>query len=148
VTPDLVGPYFPVALKEAGVVWCIDWSQPDFPITAVNNVGHILHDGFLSPDNSTFYLAAQTDNWMAAIDVATMEVVEKIPTGEIPFTDGVWTLHPEFTPDGRYVYISDWDGNVVRVYDAVTMELTAEIDGITTPTGIFSVARRLETLGH
>lgn len=233
VSPDLVGPYFLVALKEAGQVWRIDWSQPDFPITAVSNVGHVLHDGFLSPDNRTFYLAAQTDDWMAAIDVATMEVVEKIATGSIPhpgsgatwevdgvtygatthageglvtiwnldtneivdsvetagaglfiraheespyvwadavfaeephaitvidkqppfevvgtITDGTRTLHPEFTPAGDFVYVSDWDGNVVRVYDALTTELVAEIPDIVTPTGIFSVARRLETLGH
>lgn len=233
VSPDLVGPYFLVALKEAGQVWRIDWSQPDFPITSVTNVGHVLHDGFLSPDNTTFYLAAQTDNWMAAIDVATMTVVDKISTGEIPhpgsgatwehegiaygatthageglvtiwdldtnvivasvetagaglfirahddspyvwadavfaeephaitvfskappfevvgtLSDGVRTLHPEFTPEGDFVYVSDWDGNAVRVYDATTLELVTEIEDIVTPTGIFSVARRLETLGH
>ena len=233
VSPDLVGPYFLVALKEAGQVWRIDWSQPDFPITAVNNVGHILHDGFLSPDNQTFYLAAQTDNWMAAIDVATMQVVEYIPTGSIPhpgsgatwehegvtygatthageglvtiwnldtndivdavetagaglfirahhdspyvwadavfaeephaitvfdkappfevvgiIDDGLRTLHPEFTVDGRFVYVSDWDGNSVRIYDAETLALVSEVGDIVTPTGIFSVARRLETLGH
>lgn len=233
VSPELMGPYFVVALKEAGQVWRIDWSQPDFPVTAVHNVGHILHDGFLSPDNRTFYLAAQTDDWMAAIDIETMTITEKINTGETPhpgsgatweaggvtygatvhageglvsvwdlatnrvvgsvttggpglfirahhdspyvwadsvfaeaphsitvfekeppfnvvgvIEDGVRTLHPEFTDDGTHVYISDWDGGVVRVYDAVTLDLVAEIEGIDNPTGIFNVARRLETLGH
>lgn len=232
-SPDLVGPYFVVALKEAGQVWRVDWSQPDFPITAVTNVGHILHDGFLSPDNRHFYLAAQTDNWMAVIDVESMSVVEKIETGDTPhpgsgatwavgdkeygatvhagegkvtiwdlatneiagtvetagaglfirasdhspyvwadavfaeqpnvitvfekeppfevvgmIEEGVRTLHPEFTHDGAFAYVSDWDGNVVRVYDAVTLELVTEIPDIDTPTGIFNVARRLETLGH
>jgi nitrite reductase (NO-forming)/hydroxylamine reductase len=233
VSPDLVGPYFLVALKEAGQVWRIDWSQPDFPVTAVSGVGHILHDGFLSPDNSTFYLAAQTDDWMAAIDVQTMQVVERIDTGITPhpgsgatwedggveyaatvhagegrvtvwdiatgeiagtidtpgpglfirasehspyvwadsvfaeephsitvfekappfrvvgtLDDGLRTLHPEFTRDGAFVYVSDWDGNVVRVYDAETLDLVAEVPDIVTPTGIFNVSRRLETLGH
>lgn len=232
-SPDLVGPYFLVALKEAGQVWRVDWSQPDFPVTAVSNVGHILHDGFLSPDNHHFYLAAQTDNWMAVIDVETMTVSEKIETGETPhpgsgatweaggveygatvhagegkvtvwnletneiagtvdtagaglfirashnspyvwadavfaeqpnvitvfdkeppfevigvIEEGQRTLHPEFTDDGAFVYVSDWDANVVRVYDAVTLELVAEVPDIVTPTGIFNVARRLETLGH
>ncbi|HSQ26932.1 MAG TPA: cytochrome D1 domain-containing protein [Anaerolineales bacterium] len=231
--PDLVGPYFLVALKEAGQVWRIDWSQPDFPIEKLENVGHILHDGFLTPDNKTFYLAAQQDHWMAAIDVASMKIVEKIQTGEIPHPgtgaaweiDGVsygatvhagegqitiwdldtqqivasletpgaglfirshedtpyiWadsvfaeiphaivvfekeppftivkiidegkrTLHPEFTSDGKFVYIADWDGDVVRVYDAITLEKVAEISGIHTPTGIFNSYRRYETLGH
>lgn len=231
--PELVGPYFLVALKEAGQVWRIDWSQPDFPIVKLENVGHILHDGFLSPDNQTFYLAAQTDNWMAAIDVDTMTLAAKIETGAIPhpgtgatweadgkeygatthagegkvtiwdldehgivatvetpgsglfirsheespyiwadcmfaeqpntivvfekappfkvvglITEGQRTLHPEFTQDGAYVYVADWDGNLIRVYDAHTLEKVAEIEGITTPTGIFNTHRRSETLGH
>lgn len=233
VSPELVGPYFLVALKESGQVWRIDWSQPDFPVVKLEKVGHILHDGFLSPDNKTFYLAAQTDNWMAAIDVESMTLVTKIDTGKIPHpgsgavweADGVFygatthagegkvtiwnlsnneivasietpgpglfiraadnspyvwadsvfaeqphsitvfekappfnvvkvidegtrTLHPEFTDDGEFVYIADWDGNVVRVYNAATLEKVAEISGIMTPTGIFNTVRRLETLGH
>ncbi len=233
VSPELAGPYFMVGLKEAGQVWRVDWSQPGFPVTAVHDVGRILHDGFLSPDNQTFYLASQTDDWMAAIDVETMQVVNKIATGvtphpgsgatwevdgvvygatvhageglvsiweletnevvgtvetagaglfirahhdspyvwadsvfaaephsitvfekEPPFElvgvidDGVRTLHPEFTDDGAYVYVSDWDGHAVRVYDAVSLELVAEIGDVDNPTGIFNVARRLETLGH
>jgi nitrite reductase (NO-forming)/hydroxylamine reductase len=232
-SPDLVGPYFLVALKEAGQVWRVDWSKPDFPITSVTNVGHVLHDGFLSPDNRHFYLAAQTDDWMAVIDVETMAVVERVQTGATPhpgsgatwehdgieygatvhagegkvtvwdlatneivgtidtagaglfirasehspyvwadavfaeqphaitvfekappfelvgvIEDGERTLHPEFTDDGGHVYVSDWDANVVRVYDAVTLELVAEIPDVVTPTGIFNVSRRLETLGH
>jgi nitrite reductase (NO-forming) / hydroxylamine reductase len=231
--PELVGPYFVVALKEAGQVWRIDWSQPDFPIEKLENVGHILHDGFLSPDNRIFYLAAQTDNWMAAIDVETMEIVAQMETGAVPhpgtgaawedgedmygatthagegkiavwnldtheivasietpgaglfirdhpaspyvwadsvfsdqpnvivvfekaypfnivglISDGKRTLHPEFTQDGAFVYIADWDGDAVRVYDALTLEQVAEITGVTTPTGIFNSHRRYETLGH
>lgn len=231
--PELVGPYFLVALKEAGQVWRIDWSQPDFPMETLENVGHILHDGFLSPDNRTFYLAAQQDNWMAAIDVEGMGILEKIQTGDIPhpgtgaawewegvsyaatvhageglitiwdmdtnqivtsldtpgpglfirtheetpyvwadsvfakephaivvfekqppfkivkiLDEGIRTLHPEFTLDGKFVYVADWDGDVVRVYDAVTLEKVTEISGIHTPTGIFNSFRRYETLGH
>lgn len=232
-SPELVGPYFLVALKEAGQVWRIDWSKPDFPITRLEKVGHILHDGFLSEDNHTFYLAAQKDNWMAAVDVVEMKVIRDIETGSVPHpgsgavwqADGrhyaatthagegkitiwdtdtneivstiatpgpglfiraadnspyVWadsvfadepykivvfektapfnvvkvidegkrTLHPEFTADGKFVYIADWDGNVVRVYDAQTLEKVAEISGVNTPTGIFCSIRREETLGH
>jgi nitrite reductase (NO-forming)/hydroxylamine reductase len=232
VAPELVGPYFIIALKEAGQVWRIDYSQPDFPIRKVANVGHILHDGFLSPDNSRFYLAAQNDDWMAVIDVAAWEIVERIPTGDIPhpgsgaiweanghsygatvhageglltiwdlatneivakvstsgpglfvrahhenpyvwadtvfstqpneiyvidkgtfevvhvITDGKQVVHPELTADGNFVYISDWLGDVVRIYDAHTFELIREVGGVTTPTGIFNTERRYEMLGH
>lgn len=233
VAPELVGPYFLLALKEAGQVWRVDWSDPEFGITKLPDVGHILHDGFLSPDNTTFYLASQADNFMAAIDVESMTLRNRIDTGSIPhpgsgaaweaggvqygatvhagegkvtiwdlsndqivgtvptpgpglfvrshhsspyvwadavfgdppnsivvfepappfevvgvIEEGVRTVHPEFTADGRFSYVSDWDGNVVRVYDATTLEKVAEIDGIETPTGIFNTSRRHETLGH
>jgi nitrite reductase (NO-forming)/hydroxylamine reductase len=232
VSPEKVGPYFILALKEAGQMWRIDWSQPDFPIDKVEGVGNILHDGFLSPDNTRFYVASQKDNWMAVIDVANWELVDKIPTGQVPhpgsgaaweangkvygatvhagegkitawdlatdeivaeietsgpglfirshhdspyvwadtmfgdppnriyvfdagtfevvkvIDEGVQTLHPEFTADGKFVYVADWQGDVVRVYDAATFEKVAEVGGVTTPTGIFNTSRRGETLGH
>lgn len=233
VSPELVGPYFILALKEAGQVWRIDYSDPAFPIDKVEDVGRILHDGFLSPDNKNFYIASQTDDWMAVIDVVNWELVDKIPTGDTPhpgsgavweadgttygatvhagegkvtvwdletneivgtvptagpglflrsaentpyvwadalfgdpsntttvfekeapfkvvtvIEEGMMTLHPEFTADGKYTYISDWTGNVVRVYDAETFEKVAEIEGLVTPTGIFNTSRRHETLGH
>jgi hypothetical protein len=80
----------------------------------------------------------------------TITVFEKEAPFEIVgvIDDGVMTLHPEFTADGKFAYVSDWNGAMVRVYDAVTLELVAEIEGVITPTGIFSVERRLETLGH
>ncbi len=232
VAPSLVGPYFIIALKEAGQVWRIDFSQPTFPIDKLENVGHILHDGFLSPDNTRFYLASQGDHWMAVIDVPNWQLVTQIPTGNIPhpgsgavwedngvaygatthagqglvsiwnlntnqivaqiptsgsglfirtqeqspylwadallgspanniyviskqtmtvthiINDGIQTLHPELTDDGQFVYISDWQGNVVRVYNAQTFALVAELTGVVTPTGIFNTSRRYEMLGH
>lgn len=48
-------PNFLVPLEEAGQVWRIDYSDPSLTITKVTNVGHILHDGFLSADNKFFY---------------------------------------------------------------------------------------------
>lgn len=232
-SPAKVGPYFLVALKEAGQVWRIDWSKPQFPIVKLEKVGHVLHDGFLSPDNRSFYLASQSDDVMAVVDVADMTLRTRIGTGDKPhpgsgatweaggatygatvhagegritiwdldgdaiaasittpgpglflraqddspyvwadsmfarephaitvfektppfavvgvLRDGLRTLHPEFTADGRHVYVPDWDGNVVRVYDARSLERVAEITGITAPTGIFNSHRREETLGH
>jgi DNA-binding beta-propeller fold protein YncE len=58
------------------------------------------------------------------------------------------TLHHEFTADGEFVYVSDWQGNVVRVYDTETFELITEITDVNSPTGIFNNSRRNETLGH
>ncbi len=233
VDPDKVGPYFLMALKEAGQVWRIDYSDPDFPVEKVGNVGEILHDGFLRPDNQVYFLASQNSDHVAAIDVARMKVVKKIKTGkkphpgegavweadgrlyaaaphigdnknvvwdaetfeivgevpsnspglfvrtaenmeyvwfdsvfppetqeivvhekEAPFkvvkriNDGTQTLHPEPDADGDYILVSDWKEGVVRVYDDESLALVKTIKGITTPTGIFSVARREESTGH
>ncbi len=233
VDPKKVGPYFLMALKEGGQVWRIDWSKPDFPIKKVTNVGKILHDGFLREDNKTFYLASQSSNWVAAIDVATMKILKKIPTGKKPHPgegavwmedgveyaatphigegkltiwrtdnneiagtvkteapglfiraadnmkyvwadsifppkpseitvferkppfkavkhifDGTLTVHPEPDTAGKFVYVSDWKENKVRVYNDETLELVKTIEGIKTPTGIFAVHRRHETGGH
>ena len=84
VSPELVGPYFIIALKEAGQMWRIDWSKPDFPIDKAEGVGRILHDGFLSPDNQRFYIASQRDNWMGVIDVVNWKLVDQISTGTTP----------------------------------------------------------------
>jgi len=232
----LVGPYFLVNLKEAGQVWRIDYSKPDFPVVKLENVGKILHEGFETPDQKYFYATSQASNWMAVIDVANWKLATKIPTGEKPhpgpgaiweasdgklyaatvhikdgliliwdvatnqevkriptvgpglfirtnentpyvFADALFSqeapntiyavekdppfnvheikieggqkcLHPEPTADGKYVYISDWTGNKIYVYDATTFEKVKEFDDITTPTGIFNSSRRYETLGH
>lgn len=240
VSPEKVGPYFIIGLKDAGQVWRIDYSQPDFPIAKLENVGRTLHDGFLSPDNKRFFIASQDDDWMAVVDVESWTLVDTLSTGKKPhpgsgatwsvkdrqyaatvhagegrvsiwdlptgqivddvitagpglflrshhaspyvwadtlggdppneitvfdgqspgfdvvarIRDGQKTLHPEFTADGAFVYVSDWDEEVVRVYDARfdadsgSFPLVRTISGLKTPTGIFSVARRDETLGH
>ena len=232
VSPE-VGSYFLMALKEGGQVWRVDWSKPDFPVTKLEDVGKILHDGFLTPDNKTFYLASQSSDWMAAIDVKEMKITKQIKTGKKPhpgegavwtadgveyaatphigdskvtiwrtdtneivgevetgspglfvrtspemkyvwadsvfppksedmtvfekkppfklvkhITDGTQTLHAEPDPEGKFVYVSDWKENKVRVYNDETLELVKTIEGLKTPTGIFSVNRRNESGGH
>jgi hypothetical protein len=80
-------------------------------------------------------------NRIYVFDAETFEVVKVIDEGE-------QTLHPEFTNNARFVYVSDWQENVVRVYDAETFEKIAEVGDVTTPTGVFNTSRRGETLGH
>ena len=80
-------------------------------------------------------------NRIYVFDEATFEVVKVIE-------EGIQTLHPEFTHDGKFIYVSDWLGNAVRVYNAETFEKVAEVTDLETPTGIFNTSRRSETLGH
>ena len=84
IAPDLVGPYFIIALKEAGQLWRINHSDPTFLVTNLPNVGGILREGFLSLDNRYFYLAYQENNWMVLIDLEMMTLRDKISTGDTP----------------------------------------------------------------
>ena len=123
---------FLIALKEAGQVWRIDYSDPSFPITKVTNVGHILHDGFLSADNKFFYVASQVDDWMAVIDVATMEVVERIATADRPHpgSGAIWTAHGTWY--GATTYAGE---GKVAVWDLSTNVMEGVVE--TTGPGLF-----------
>lgn len=75
------------------------------------------------------------------IDGATLKIVKKL----FPMK-GERAVHPEFTRDGKFVYVAVWTGNKVFVYDSKTFEVVATIDAIT-PTGISSVDLRTEEPG-
>ena len=90
---DIGGPYFLLNLKDAGQVWRVDYSNPDFPVEKLADVGEILHESFLTPDQTTYYVTSQESDWMAAIDVQSLTLIAKIPTGEKPHPGpgAVWT---------------------------------------------------------
>ncbi len=91
---------------------------------------YIWVDTVFGPNNDTIQV----------IDAETLEVVKTLKPG-------LRSLHPEFTYDGKYVYVSVWDEDKVVVYDANTFEVVAEITGVKTPTGIFNVGLRAEEVG-
>lgn len=75
------------------------------------------------------------------IDGATLKIVKKL----FPMK-GERAVHPEFTRDGKFVYVAVWTGNKVFVYDSKTFEVVTTIDAFT-PTGISSVELRTEEPG-
>lgn len=75
------------------------------------------------------------------IDGASLKIVKKL----FPMK-GERAVHPEFTRDGKFVYVAVWTGNKVFVYDAKTFEVVTTIDAFT-PTGISSVELRTEEPG-
>ncbi len=76
-----------------------------------------------------------------AIDKKTLEVVKTIDVGG-------HSHFPEFTADGKYLYVSaGYWGNKVVIYDGKTLEKVKEV-GMEVPAGIFSHVRpRLVTIG-
>ncbi len=127
---DLGGPYFLLNLKDAGQVWRVDYSDLDAPIVKLEGVGDILHESFLTPDQSIYYVASQASNWMAAIDVANMELITQIPAGEKPHPGpgAVWSWEgDDGTTYAATVHIAD---SSILIWDTATQEEVASI-----PTG-------------
>jgi len=80
--------------------------------------------------------SASGDCWdnIVVFDRETLSVVETLQPGQR-------SIHPEFTPDGKYVYVSCWNDNKVVVYDADTLQKVTEFPA-TTPTSVFSAGVR------
>lgn len=133
VSPKKVGPYFLMALKEGGQVWRINYAKKGFPVTKVANVGQILHDGFLREDNKVFFLASQSSNWMAAIDVAKMKVLAKMKTGKKPHPGegAVWT-----SGGHEYAATTHIGEGKIAVWDTHTFKIVGDIP--TDAPGLFS----------
>ncbi len=82
------GPYFAMALKDAGHVYIIDYSKPDFPIVGdVPNIGKILHDCFENENEGKdfgryFQIASQGSDLMGIVDFKTKQLAAKVYTGK------------------------------------------------------------------
>jgi DNA-binding beta-propeller fold protein YncE len=83
-----------------------------------NGPGHSL---MLLPDKKTAAINVAGDNVIAVIDVASGQIVRKVPTGKFPCD-----LH--FTPDGRYAYTPERDGDTVTMFDTRTWEVVKSVN--------------------
>lgn len=86
-------------------------------------------------------LATKGDDEIYVIDGATLTIKKTL----VPMP-GKKAVHPEFTRDGKHVYVGVWGGDKVYVYDSKTFEVVTTIDSVT-PTGISSVGLRIEEPG-
>ncbi len=75
------------------------------------------------------------------IDAEELKIIKTL----IP-VPGKKSLHPEFTRNGKFVYVAVWEADEVVVYDADTFELVKRIPAVT-PSGISNVGLRLEEPG-
>ena len=75
----------------------------------------------LLPDKKTAAINVAGDNVIAVIDVASSQIVRKVPTGKFPCD-----LH--FTPDGRFAYTPERDGDTVTMFDTRTWEVVKSVN--------------------
>jgi nitrite reductase (NO-forming)/hydroxylamine reductase len=82
------GPYFAMALKDAGHTYIIDYSKPNFPIVGdIPNIGKILHDAFLNEDEGEdfgryFMIASQGSDVVGIVDFKEKTLAAKVHTGK------------------------------------------------------------------
>jgi DNA-binding beta-propeller fold protein YncE len=75
----------------------------------------------LLPDNKkNAAINVAGDNVIAVIDVASGQIIRKVPTGKFPCD-----LH--FTPDGRFAYTPERDQDTVSMFDTRTWELVKTV---------------------
>ncbi|WP_457745219.1 cytochrome D1 domain-containing protein [Sulfurimonas sp.] len=79
------GPYIAFALKDAGHVYIIDYSKPNYPIVGdIPNIGKILHDGFENEgkeEGRYIMQASQGSDVMGIVDFKTKSLAAKVYTG-------------------------------------------------------------------
>lgn len=79
------GPYFAFALKDAGHVYIVDYSKPDFPIVGdIPGIGKVLHDAFLNEGEEIgryYMIASQGSDVMGIVDFKTKALAGKVYTG-------------------------------------------------------------------
>ena len=96
-----------------------------------NGPGHSL---MLLPDKKTAAINVAGDNVIAVIDVASGQIVRKVPTGKFPCD-----LH--FTPDGRFAYTPERDGDTVTMFDTRTWEVVRSVNFAAMGTATVEVSR-------
>ncbi|MCK5110116.1 MAG: c-type cytochrome [Arcobacteraceae bacterium] len=79
------GPYFAFALKDAGHVYIVDYSKPNFPVVGdIANIGNILHDAFLNEGKEIgryYMIASQGSDVIGIVDFKTKTLAAKVYTG-------------------------------------------------------------------
>ena len=125
------GPYFSIALEQAGQVWIADLSTPDIEVTKIADVGRHLHDSFLT-DHSGRYMAiaAYDDRKMTVIDFETKAIAAEVPAGCVIHTGSgavVQTAERNIAFGTNFGAPCKEQGTVVTAFDADTFEVIKQI---------------------
>ncbi len=111
---------FFIALKEAGEVWKINFSNLE--ITKATNVGEMLHDGYFSNDNKIFFIASH--DHLVAIDTQTMQIKKKMSTGMLPHPGSAAT----WSADGKnYSSVTHMGEGKNTIFDSDTLEIVGSV---------------------
>ena len=118
---------FAIALENAGQVWTVDLTKPEFPVTQITDVGRHLHDAFLSHGGRNLMIASYDDSIVAAIDLDQKKILKKLPAGCVPHVGGGSVVKVNGRTLGFGTNFGDCDHEVVSVWDLDKMEVVKQI---------------------
>lgn len=118
---------FAIALENAGQVWVVDLKGPEFPVTKITDVGHHLHDAFLSHGGRKLMVASYEDSIVAAIDLEERKIIKKLEAGCVPHVGGGSVVKVNGRTLGFGTNFGDCDKEVVSVWDLDKMEVVKQI---------------------
>jgi len=105
----------------------LDWNETAVPVGKGP-------EGFdLSPDGKELWAAHSRDGGASIIDVAAKQVVQTLSLGTRR------SNRLKFTPDGKYVFVSDMGGNELLVLEAATRRVVKRLKPGSSPEGILMV---------
>lgn len=117
---------FAIALENAGQVWIVDLKE-GFPVTKITNVGHHLHDAFLTHGGKKLMVASYDDSIVAAIDLEERKLIKKLPAGCVPHVGGGSAVVVDGRTLGFGTNFGDCEKTVVSVWDLDNMELVKQV---------------------
>ena len=128
-----------------GLITAIDTNTWE-PVSYIKTAGPGLFIRSFLEDPEYPYVWAETafgefHDEIYVIDARVDEIVKTIRPVE-----GESSWHPEFTNDGKFVYIVSQTANEVEVYDAYTFEIVKRIEA-NTPSAVSNIGNRIEEKG-
>ena len=101
-------PQWIVSVKETGMVWLVDYSDPNNPTIKMIEAERFLHDGGWDATRRYFLVAANKRNKIVVIDTKEEKLVAVIETGKLPHPGrGVNFVDPEYGPVWCTVHLGD-----------------------------------------
>ncbi len=92
-------PRWILSIKETGMVWLVDYRDPNNPTIKMIEAERFLHDGGWDATGRYFLVAANKRNKIAVVDAKEEKLVALIETGKLPHPGrGVNFEDPEYGP--------------------------------------------------
>jgi nitrite reductase (NO-forming)/hydroxylamine reductase len=101
-------PEWIVNVKETGLVWIVNYTDPLNPLIKMINAERFLHDGGLDSTKRYFLVAANQSNKIAVIDLLEGTLAALVETPKVPHPGrGANWIDPEFGPVWSTAHLGD-----------------------------------------